>query len=102
VCVTAETETKPAWDSFLKNPHFVPKQNAVLELKKLMPVKNKVNIEHLATVHGTGLTATQNRRNKKVIFEGGNLGKAAGAKENDVCDDQSRPQSQRPACKKVL
>ena len=59
VCVIAKTETKPAWDSFLKNPHFVPKQNAVVELKKLMPVKNKVNVEHLVTVYGTGLTATQ-------------------------------------------
>ena len=71
-------ETKPAWNSFLKNPDFIPLQNAALELKKLTPVKNKVNIEHLVTVYGTALTATQkvgmigeiNKQSLKVVTWG--------------------------------
>jgi hypothetical protein len=49
-------ETQPTWNSVLKPINFIPLQNSKTELKKLMPYRRKVNVEHVVRVFGTGLT----------------------------------------------
>ncbi len=57
-CVISKPETQPTWNSVLKPPTFIPLQNSKTELKKLMPYRSKVNVEHVVRVFGTGLTET--------------------------------------------
>ena len=45
--------------SFLKPPNFIPFQNARLELKKLMPCRRSIKNEHVVSIYGRGLTATE-------------------------------------------
>ena len=59
LCVLSQPETKSTWDSFLKPPNFIPFQNAILELKKLMPYRRRVKNGHVVSVYGRGLTATE-------------------------------------------
>lgn len=59
MCVLSKPITKTTWDSFLKPPNFVPFQNAVVELKKLMPYRARVGSAHVVNLYGTGLTETQ-------------------------------------------
>jgi hypothetical protein len=59
LCVLSQPETQPTWDSVIKPLNFIPLQNAVLELKKLMPYRRRVNPDHVVNVYGTGLTATE-------------------------------------------
>ena len=58
VCVIAEPETQPTWNSIIKPPNFIPFQNAVIELKKLMPYRSRVTVSHVVNVYGTGMTPT--------------------------------------------
>jgi hypothetical protein len=59
VCVMlSQPETQPMWDSIVKPSNFIPFQNGVMELKKLMPYPKKVNAAHVVNVYGTGMTPT--------------------------------------------
>ena len=69
MCVLSQTETKPAWDSFLKPPNFTPFQNATMQLKKLMPCKKRVTNDHVVNVCGAGLTLTQRTEKMDEINE---------------------------------
>ena len=59
VCVQlSHPETQLTWDSIVKPAFFLPCQNGVMELKKLMPHPKKVDAAHVVNACGTGMTQT--------------------------------------------